>query len=239
MLTKNKLILRIILIFFFISLFSNNNILLTKSTPTQNIPDNWIGCILNQDGPFTVTDVGGPGVNSITGFWQALLGMKINEEKSFIIPAGENPYTSGEVAGKDLYYHVRIDTINIGLQVLEGVDATTYYWLYLDCSVQGTTTTTTGPFTTSAPPPDNTMLIIGGLGIVVIGGGVFGYFTYLKPRLELPQDTVKLEQKQAKKQMNQAKELLDLIQDKKEVSSKSQINKSPTKPKTGSRPRRR
>lgn len=210
---------------------------------TQAVPPNWVNCNLNQNNLLEDINVG-PSSGLITPFWEALVGMSLNEMKSFVIPKSENPYGPDRpsVYNKDLYYDVRIDRISGSSSVQVGTVVDVYYWLYLDCNVveESTTTSTNSlPTTTSSPPPDNSMLIIGGLGIIVIGGGVLGYFTVIKPRLELPQDTSKLEQKQAKKQINQAKELLDIIQDKKEVNSKQQTNQKPLKPKFSKKPRRR
>jgi hypothetical protein len=248
MLTKNKLFKRVIFSLFFLSILFNSNSLLTKSIVSQNLilPSNWVGCNgvtgnVNNDLPNVRKG------SVIDGFWNALVGMGLGQTKSFVIPVDQHPYSdpldpnyNPELA-TDLFYIVRIESVNAGSTVLSTSVVDVFYSLYTDCTDTNIATTSTGigPSTTSTPPADNTMLMIAGLGVVVIGGGVLGYFTVLKPRLELPQDTAKLDQKQAKKRMSQAKELLDIIQDKKEVNNTTQISKNPTKPKTGSRPRRR
>ncbi|OLS23221.1 MAG: hypothetical protein HeimC3_25620 [Candidatus Heimdallarchaeota archaeon LC_3] len=212
---------------------------------THAIPPNWIGCNLNQEGPFTVENVG-PSANSITGYWEALIGMTLNEEKNFIVPSNENPYTpqqAPEISGKALYYVVTVEGISSGSVVIQGVNVDTYYELYVDCTVLsgGTTETSSTSIspTSTSPSQDNTIPILAGLGVIVIGLSVFGYFTIIKPRAELPQDTKITEEKQAKKQMNQTKELLNLIQEKKESTKTKTPEVKSSKPKSGKKPRRR
>ncbi|MCY3411578.1 MAG: FKBP-type peptidyl-prolyl cis-trans isomerase [Candidatus Heimdallarchaeota archaeon] len=51
----------------------------------------------------------------IQGFYEAVLGMKVKESKSFVVPP-EKGYSSGELAGKDLYFDVTILEITMSIQ---------------------------------------------------------------------------------------------------------------------------
>ena len=229
--------------------FSRINSVEIQASVNQNlvIPSNWTGCSEvpgNVNNPLTNVNSGGV----IGAFWNALLGMKLGETKSFIVPVSQHPYTDPPLGGKDLFYIVRIDNIDSpigGIQVTSDGQVDVFYSLYIDCTVSSGSTTepestsSSVPPTTSSSSQDNTIPLLAGLGIGLIVISSIGYFEIIKPRTELPQDTKIIEEKQARKQMNQTKELLDLIQDKKETTDTKKVDSSLSKPKSSKKPRRR
>ncbi|MHA2225602.1 MAG: FKBP-type peptidyl-prolyl cis-trans isomerase [Candidatus Hodarchaeales archaeon] len=98
-----------------------------------------------------------PGVAAtyLLGFKQGIIGLQVNEEKSFVIDAAD-AYTdpSHALYGKDLYYDIEL------LEIL------------YDAVVKEVSMTTTSATTSSQPlPPDYSgMLLLGG-GVVIIAGG--------------------------------------------------------------------
>ena len=65
---------------------------------------------IKEEGPGTdITVTTGQG-GVIQGFYEGLLGMKVNEEKKIVVPPSKG-YSTGELAGKTLYFDVLINYI--------------------------------------------------------------------------------------------------------------------------------
>ncbi|OLS26117.1 MAG: hypothetical protein HeimC3_10900 [Candidatus Heimdallarchaeota archaeon LC_3] len=129
----------IILIIYSSIIFTQSTVFHSSAIPSQNleIPSYWSECSEvagNVNNPLS-------GVNSgsvIGAFWNALIGMTLGQIKDFVIPVDQHPYTSGILAGQDLYYIVRIENIDSasGTTVTANSQVDVFYSLYIGCSIE-------------------------------------------------------------------------------------------------------
>ncbi|MFW9929083.1 MAG: hypothetical protein ACFFD1_06810, partial [Candidatus Thorarchaeota archaeon] len=84
---KFQLIFKTNKVYFCVFLFFLFFINLQTTNSVETIPPTWKNCTLNQSN--TLTDVTSASV--IGPFWDALIGMKIGDQKTFIVTKDQNP----------------------------------------------------------------------------------------------------------------------------------------------------
>ena len=215
----------------------NQFVILTAAT-TQG----WTNCTPvsgNTNQPLTNVDVSTTDTSYIPAFLQELVGMYINQPKSFVIPASEG-YSTGQLAGQNLYFDVTITNIDSpsGATVVNNGDVVNLvYSLWIDCPAQGSgTTAQSNTGANTVPVPNNFPLYIGG-GVILLGILATIGFTVIRKSNTFSSETIQKTQiVKEQKNLNQIKNIID---QKKEISSDQEPTKTDNKRTLSSRPRRR